>query len=217
MSNPDSFIDEVTEEVRRDKLFAFFRNYGWIPMLAVVLIVAGAAWREYTKAQEAAAARAFGDAVQSAQAENDPAARVKALEALHAEGGQAAILDFLTAGAAVEAGDTQAATTALDAVVADASLPQSYRDLAALKRAVVAGDTMTAEARTAALKPLAEAGRPYRPRAMEQLALIAVGAGDKAGAITQFKAILQEPQVTPGLRRRATAMIVALGGDPAVN
>ena len=112
---------------------------------------------------------------------------------------------------------TQAATTALDAVVADASLPQSYRDLAALKRAVVAGDTMTAEARTAALKPLAEAGRPYRPLAMEQLALIAVGAGDKAGAITQFKAILQEPQVTPGLRRRATAMIVALGGDPAVN
>ena len=102
-------------------------------------------------------------------------------------------------------------------MVADASLPQSYRDLAALKRAVVAGDTMTAEARTAALKPLAEAGRPYRPLAMEQLALIAVGAGDKAGAITQFKAILQEPQVTPGLRRRATAMIVALGGDPAVN
>ena len=30
MSNPDSFIEEVTEEVRRDKLFALFRKYGWI-------------------------------------------------------------------------------------------------------------------------------------------------------------------------------------------
>lgn len=217
MSHPDSFIDEVTEEVRRDKLFAFFRKYGWIPVLVVVLIVGAAGYREYTKAQNAAAARAFGDAVQTALSVNDPAARAKALEALHAEGGRAAILDFLTAGAAVEAGDTKAATTALDAVAADASLPQSYRDLAALKSVVVAGTTMSADARAAALKPLAEAGRPYRPLAMEQLALIAVEKGDTAGAITQFKAILQEPLVTPGLRRRATAMIVALGGDPAAN
>ncbi|MBI1217729.1 MAG: tetratricopeptide repeat protein [Rhodobacteraceae bacterium] len=217
MSHPDSFIDEVTEEVRRDKLFAFFRKYGWIPLLVVILIVGGAAWREYTKAQNAAAAQAFGDAVQSALSQNDPVARSQALQALHAEGNRAAILDFLTAGAAVEAGDTKTATSALDAVAADASLPQSYRDLAALKRVVVAGDTMAADARTAALKPLAEAGRPYRPLAMEQLALIAVEAGDKTGAITQFKAILQEPGVTPGLRRRATAMIVALGGDPAAN
>ena len=34
MSNPDSFIDEVTEEVRRDRLFAVFRKYGWIGVLA---------------------------------------------------------------------------------------------------------------------------------------------------------------------------------------
>ena len=36
MSNPDSFIDEVTEEVRRDRLFAMFRKYGWIGV-AIVL------------------------------------------------------------------------------------------------------------------------------------------------------------------------------------
>ena len=29
MSDTDSFIDEVTEEVRRDALFAQFRRYGW--------------------------------------------------------------------------------------------------------------------------------------------------------------------------------------------
>ncbi|MFD1808819.1 hypothetical protein ACFSHQ_13850 [Gemmobacter lanyuensis] len=39
MSNPESFIDEVTEEVRRDKLFATFRKYGWIGILAVLGIV----------------------------------------------------------------------------------------------------------------------------------------------------------------------------------
>ena len=40
MSNPESFIEEVTEEVRRDRLFAAFRKYGWIGVLLVLLTVA---------------------------------------------------------------------------------------------------------------------------------------------------------------------------------
>ena len=44
MSNPDSFIDEVTEEVRRDRLFALFRKYGWIGLVVVLGIVGGAGW-----------------------------------------------------------------------------------------------------------------------------------------------------------------------------
>lgn len=47
MSNPDSFIDEVTDEVRRDRLFATFRKYGWIGGLLVALIVGGAAYNEW--------------------------------------------------------------------------------------------------------------------------------------------------------------------------
>ena len=42
MSNPDSFIEEVTEEVRRDRLFALFRKYGWIGVVLVLAIVGGA-------------------------------------------------------------------------------------------------------------------------------------------------------------------------------
>ena len=60
MSNPDSFIEEVTEEVRRDRLFAAFRKYGWIGGLVVLGIVGGAAWNEWQKNQ--AAARAQGAA-----------------------------------------------------------------------------------------------------------------------------------------------------------
>ena len=46
MSNSDSFIDEVTEEVRKDRLFQLFRRYGWIAGVVIVLIVGGAAWNE---------------------------------------------------------------------------------------------------------------------------------------------------------------------------
>ena len=63
MSNNDSFIDEVTEEVRRDKLFAAFRKYGWIGAVVVIGIVGGTAWNEWQQSREAARAQAFGDAV----------------------------------------------------------------------------------------------------------------------------------------------------------
>jgi hypothetical protein len=221
MSESDSFIDEVTEEVRRDRLFALFKKYGWIAVLAVVLIVGTAGWREWNKAQAERAARAFGDAVTATQAVTDPAARIKALEAIKgsgkATGDRAFVLDFLIASAAVEAKDNKTALTALERVAKDAKAPQTFRDLAALKRIIVAGDAMKPAERKTALEALAQAGRPYRPLALEQLALMKAKAGDKAAAIKAFKELLQEPGNTAGLRRRATEMIVALGGNPAAS
>ena len=66
LSENDSFIDEVTEEVRRDRLFALFRKYGWIGVVAIVLIVGTAAWNEWSKARAEARSQAFGDAIGTA-------------------------------------------------------------------------------------------------------------------------------------------------------
>ena len=66
MSETDSFIDEVTEEVRRDKLFALFRKYGWIGIALVLVIVGGAAWTEWRKLTARSAAQSFGDAIVAA-------------------------------------------------------------------------------------------------------------------------------------------------------
>ena len=63
MSDSESFINEVTEEVRREKLFGYLRRYGWIGVAAVLLLVGGAAWNEYRNAQERDAAQAIGDAL----------------------------------------------------------------------------------------------------------------------------------------------------------
>ena len=56
MSDTDSFINEVNDEVRRDRLYGYLQRYGWIAILVVVLIVVGAAWSEYRKAQTRARA-----------------------------------------------------------------------------------------------------------------------------------------------------------------
>jgi hypothetical protein len=40
MSDTDSFIDEVNEEVRRDRFYFMLKRYGWIAVLAVILLTA---------------------------------------------------------------------------------------------------------------------------------------------------------------------------------
>ena len=85
MSNPDSFIEEVTEEVRRDRLFAAFRKYGWIGGLVVLGIVGGAAWNEWQKNQAAARAQGFGDAMLEALDTGGAVERREAMAAVPAD------------------------------------------------------------------------------------------------------------------------------------
>ncbi|MCA3452813.1 MAG: hypothetical protein INF45_00675, partial [Rhodobacter sp.] len=172
MSNPESFIDEVTEEVRRDKLFGYFRRYGWIGVLAVFLLVGGAAYREYQLAAKQADSEAFGDAVLDALDRDDPAERSAALAAVDAPGQRRALLGLLQSSDPET--DKAAALAALALVAGDATLPASYRDLAVLRRVIVAGADLPAEERRALLNPIAEPGRPYRTLALEQLALLLV-------------------------------------------
>ena len=219
MSETDSFIDEVTEEVRRDKLFAVFRKYGWIGIAAVILIVGGAAWVEWQKVRTRTSAEAFGDAVMAALDSDDPAARVAALDAVAAAGpGDAAVrtalTQFLAADEALRGGDRAGALARLETLAAEPALPDDYRQLARLKAVILAGPSMAAAERDAALAELAQPGAPFRALAMEQQAIALMADGRTDEAIALARQVRQEPDATPGLQRRVTQLIVALGGDP---
>ena len=84
MSDTDSFIDEVSEEIRREKLFKTFRKYGWIGVALVVIVVGGTGYREYSRAAEKTASETFGSSVLAALQENDPSARVAQLDTITA-------------------------------------------------------------------------------------------------------------------------------------
>lgn len=213
MSNSESFINEVTEEVRKEQLFGYLRRYGWIAVLVVLVVVGGTAFTEYRKAQSEAAAEATGDAVLAALEIDDDADRAAALAAIEAEGPSGAIVGLLAAANLAETDDRAAAAAALESVALDQDTPQVYRDLAALKSVMVQGDALPIEDRRAILSGLAAPGAPFRLVAQEQLALLAVEAGDTQAALEQFAAIGQDAEVTRGLRERAFSMIVALGGD----
>jgi hypothetical protein len=215
VSNPESFIEEVTEEVRRDQLYAVFRKYGWIAVLLVVVIVGGAAYTEWQKARHATEAKAFGDSLLTALDENSPDARRTALAAATASAGgsqdRLAIQKLMLASDTV--GDKAATLAALDAVANDAAVAPIYRDLAVLRRVILAGKDMDVFARRAALDPLAVPGRPFRTLALEQMAYLSVESGEVEAAISQLQALSTDQEAPAGLRQRAAQMIEALGGD----
>lgn len=212
MSNPDSFIEEVTEEVRRDRLFRLFRKYGWIGIVIVLGIVGGAAWNEWTKARDAARAEAFGDAVIDALDHGTPEERIAALAAVPADGEQAGLLQLILAS---DPDEDQATTlAALEKVATDMRLAVSYRDLATLRRVLVAGSGMALADRRAALAGIAVAGRPYRTLAEEQLAYLLIEEQNVAGAIAALTALTQDQEASGALRARAGQVITALGGTP---
>jgi hypothetical protein len=86
--------------------------------------------------------------------------------------------------------------------------------LARLKAVILAGPSMAAAERDAALAELAQPGAPFRALAMEQQAIALMADGRTDEAIALARQVLQEPDATPGLQRRVTQLIVALGGDP---
>lgn len=211
MSETDSFISEVTEEVRRERLFGFFRRWGWLIALLLVGAVAAAAGYEIQKARAQAAAEVRGDALRAALSAADPAARVKAIDALP-PGPDAAAARFAAAGAALEAGDRTQAAAELAAAATDPAAPEPWKSLAALQRVMILGSDLPVSERLAVLDGLAAEGAPFRPLALEQRAFLRLEQGDRAQAAADFDAILKDPTAPQGLRARVEQLSLAVGG-----
>ena len=214
VSNTDSFIQEVSEEVRRDRLFGLIRKYGWIAIAGVVVIVGGAAYREYDKAQRIAAAQSFGSSVLAALEQDDAQARVSALDTVQApNGATAAIVAMMQSAELVSDNQSAVAIARLEQAALDTNVDQSYRDLVNFKRLMRADSGLETYDRVAGFTALATPGNPLRLLATEQLAVIDLENGDRAAAIDRFNAILNDAEITQGLRQRVTQVMIALGQD----
>ena len=217
MSDTDTFIDEVTEEVRRDHLFALMKRYGWIAVVAIILIVGGASYNEYRKAVARAVAEQLGDDIISALAVNDAAGRAESLSKITAETPRgAAVLQFMVSAAQANSDQVPQAVAGLNAVARNGDLPEIYRQIASFKALTLQGETLPEPERRLQFEALAQAGKPLRLLAEEQLALIDISEGQAEPAIARLQAILQDAEVSADLQRRVSQVIVALGGVPNV-
>ena len=137
MSDTDSFIDEVNEEVRRDRMFNLFRRYGWIAVVAVLLLVGGAAWNEWRASQERAQSEALGDAIVAALQMETASERAAALQEIDTTQAPA-IVQLLSAAELVSDGQSGEAFAQLSAVQANQAVPSIYRQIAEFKSLVIA-------------------------------------------------------------------------------
>ncbi|MFE3835482.1 hypothetical protein [Pseudogemmobacter sonorensis] len=212
MSNSDSFIQEVAEEVRRDRLYGLLRRYGWIGVVLILGIVGGTAANEILKARAEARAQAFGDGLLDALdlgAED----RAQALATVPADGRQLTMRDMVVA--SDPESDRAGALAALERVIADASAPQAWRDLAVLRRVGVLGAEAPVAERRAALEGIAAPGRPYRALAAEQLAYLLLEEGRTDEAVAALTFLAGAEDAGAALRQRATEIAAVLAAGSA--
>ncbi|NSX56356.1 hypothetical protein [Parasulfitobacter algicola] len=213
MSNNDSFIEEVSDEIKRDRMFGLLRKYGWIGIVAIFLLVGGAAFNEYRKAQQTQAAQATGDAIIAAFEVETPDERITALSAIDTNSDAVVIAQLILADSQIGTGDTDGAISTYDAIRNNDDLPAIYRDLATFKSLLLQGDAVDLDRRRSAFATLSAPGSAFRLLAEEQLALIEIETGEPDQALLRLQRILTDSDITSGLQRRVSQLIVSLGGE----
>ena len=215
MSDTDSFLQEVSEELRRDKLYRNIRKYGWVAILLVIVIVGAATYREYQKSLAETEAELFGTSIIDALNEKNEADRISKLQKINApsENAKAIVAMLLSA----EATGNESATfkmSTLSNVTNSLSIDTQYRDLLNFKILLGSSEIMGLDERMKSFEGLSKPGNPFRLLAEEQMALIELELGNNDNAIEIISQILLDAELTAGLRNRATQMLIALGKDP---
>lgn len=215
MSDTDSFIEEVSEEVRRDRLYGLMKRWGWLPVLIVIALVGGTAYNEWRKAEERAVAQALGDAIIGAASTPDPAERLDALRGVEdlATGAAIAPVALLEASSQLESGDIRGAVTTLEPLTTDMDLPAVYRDLAALRLVSLGEEATPQSIRADLIDRITAPGAPYRSLGLEQLALLQIEQGDRDAAIATLQGLLLEDGVTDNMIARVAQLLTSLGAD----
>ncbi|MCY4005949.1 MAG: tetratricopeptide repeat protein [Rhodobacteraceae bacterium] len=209
MTNTDSFIAEVSEEVRRDRLFALFKRYGWIGIVLVLLIVGAAGFREWNRSQHQLAAELFGDGLRTAIAESVDGELSGGFSDLDASGDRKALIAFSRSAVLAET-DREEAAQILLALTQDDDVSSVYRDLASLKVIWIQANDLPVDELLKRLVPLEAPGAPFRLLAHETRAhaLIREGQYNEAAAI--LNRIIEETAVPQDLRERIALLLTTI-------
>jgi len=208
MSDTDSFIDEVTEEVRRDRLFGYFRRYGWIPAVIILALVGGTAYSEWSKSVVAQAAQVRGDALLDALDLQDKPESISALSSIVVQEDTDIVASFLLAGL-----DQSLAAELLTAIAENTDQPKYIRDLARLKLAATP-DAASKDEAVSILTDLSAPGGLYRNAATEILVALELQRGNRDVALLLLQSHVQDSGATQAQVQRMGELIVALGAIP---
>ena len=208
MSDTDSFIDEVSEEVRRDRLFGYFQRYGWIAGLLIFGLVGITAYNEWNRSEVEKVEQARGDALLTAlNLENDAEISV-AINAIAVQDSNNIVANFLAAGF-----DEVKAAELLNGVISNINQPKFIQDLARLKLAITP-DAVSQDEAVLILMDLSAPGGFYRNVATEILVALELERGNLEVALAILQSHVQDAEASQAQVQRMGELIVALGSSP---
>lgn len=213
----ESFLREVDENLRRDRMRDFAKRYGTWLIAGIVLFLAAIGgwiyWQERQKQQAAAQSEElsaiFTDIASNRMANAKP--RLQALETSDNAVVRASAL-LTQAAVALQANDRRTAIAKYRSL-ADGDAPEVYRQLGLVRATALEFDSLNPDEVIARMQPLAKAGEPWFGTAGELTAMAYLKKGQKQPAARLFASIAGDPSVPESLRSRATQIAGTLGVD----
>ena len=213
MSNNESFMQEVSEEVRKDRFYRILKKWGWVGIALIVALVGGASFNEWNKESKINSARNLGDRVLAAIASKD-VIDLKEIEIKNVS--QDIFIKNLMSAILFSDDKLDASKKALEEIGGIPGITKTYKDLNAFKLGLLSlkSGNLTGEERFGVFEALVEPGSPFRSLAKEQQALILIEQGKIELAIKTLVEITDDSETTDTLRRRVTQLRISLGSDP---
>jgi hypothetical protein len=205
-------FDEVGEDLRHDRLKRIWQRYSGFVYGGAFAIVAGTAGIEGYSAWKTNWANTAGDAyidvLASAKA-NDHLELAKSL-AVYEKGAPAQyalLARFRAASEHAAAGEIDNALAAFEALAKDGSIDRQFRDLAAIRAAIIAIDREDLDKIKARVDAFANDISPWRFAAREAIALAAVKAENWAEVSASAGKLVADPATPNDLRTRAQVLM----------
>ena len=208
----DSFINEVTEDVKNDQLKVFWNRYGLFIILFVVLAVSATVGFETLKnwrnSKYAAATENYMVVVQTPDLQEAKNSLEKIAENDNGIYGELARIQI--ANVLFEQNKPEEAATVLEEILTDSDLDERIRSLATLKLAAYKIDTTSYAEIQALLQPVITADNSWTPLAQDLLAMSAIQNGDIDTARQIYTELLQSANLSENFRTRIQDMLSAL-------
>lgn len=209
------FIEEVEEELKRERHLELWRKYGRFviagALLLVIAVAAAVGWRQYRHNRLVETGLAYAEATDlMAAGKTDQA--LAAFRSVGEEGttGYATLARFQEAALLARQGDEAGAGRVYEAIAADSAAPKPFRDLALILYALNAADRADPAQLIARLDPLTAKESPWRFSALEITALLERRRGDSNAAHIIYKQLADDPATPPRMRARAAEMLAIL-------
>jgi hypothetical protein len=212
----ETFLREVDEELRKERMNRFVARYGWAIIAALVLLLAAVGGGIWWKNRQAEAAAAKGEtlleALDSLEAGNRNAAVPKIAELAQSDidGYRVAAL-FTRANSETAAGNNPAAIATLRSIAQDEGIDESYRQAALVRQTALEFDALPPQQVIQRLAALARPGNAWFGTAGEMvgIAYLKLHQPNRAGPL--FAQIGRDETVPPSIRTRAIQMAGSLG------